>query len=505
MIITMQIMADFLSSLGTPSKYGHFRKTPLSRPVLWDRHILPVPGKIYVADTAALPEMPEMPADCLLICTGVPPGQPYLIGKIPMIYLPDIELPALLNHVLDIYCGLTDWSHALQEIVFQDGSIDRLLQCSIPVFENPISVTDVKMNSIARYSPNSVPGSEDGPFAAALHDGPLAPVDATAVRKRIQKLGYDRVPRLCRDYGGHVYNVDLLLGNLHLGQVSIIDTNRPFRPGDSQLLEELAIWVTKAFQQRSAFLNSSTDSFRALMFDLLEGRSFSEKELCQRSFYPVGENGKAPALFCVAICLSEESERFSPGYIARLLEKEFPGLCAREYQGNTAALMSLPEEENDAQAFFSRLEALLRQLELHCGVSRNFQKLPSLRDHYQQAIAAQATGMRLNPSKSVYFFQDTVLPYMILHTTGGLSLEQICPRGLLKLRKSSRREYWDSLRAYLYNGYNASETARSLYLHRSTLLKHLNRAEQILGMKLEGADEMLYLQLCMRLIELNGE
>ena len=34
---------------------------------------------------------------------------------------------------------------------------------------------------------------------------------------------------------------------------------------------------------------------------------------------------------------------------------------------------------------------------------------------------------------------------------------------------------------------------------------HLSRAERILGMKLEGADKTLYLQMCMRLIERKGK
>ena len=72
--------------------------------------------------------------------------------------------------------------------------------------------------------------------------------------------------------------------------------------------------------------------------------------------------------------------------------------------------------------------------------------------------------------------------------------EEAEPRGIL-----------EGLKANLYNGCNASETARSLYLHRSTLLKHLSRVERILGKKLEGADETLYLQMCMRLIERKGK
>ena len=89
--------------------------------------------------------------------------------------------------------------------------------------------------------------------------------------------------------------------------------------------------------------------------------------------------------------------------------------------------------------------------------------------------------MQLSPSRSLW-----------QHRT--MRAEEAEPWGIL-----------EGLKAYLYNGCNASETARSLYLHRSTLLKHLSRAERILGMKLEGADETLYLQMYMRLIERKGK
>ena len=42
----------------------------------------------------------------------------------------------------------------------------------------------------------------------------------------------------------------------------------------------------------------------------------------------------------------------------------------------------------------------------------------------------------------LFFFQDTALPYMIVHAAGSLTVEQVCPGGLLELRKQSRGAYW---------------------------------------------------------------
>lgn len=57
----------------------------------------------------------------------------------------------------------------------------------------------------------------------------------------------------------------------------------------------------------------------------------------------------------------------------------------------------------------------------------------------------------------------------------------------------------NTFKSYMENNGNVSQTARSLHLHRQSLLYRLKRIEEITQMSLENADDIFLLELCMRL------
>ena len=56
-----------------------------------------------------------------------------------------------------------------------------------------------------------------------------------------------------------------------------------------------------------------------------------------------------------------------------------------------------------------------------------------------------------------------------------------------------------TFKSYMENKGNVSQTARSLHLHRQSLLYRLKRVEEITQMSLENADDIFLLELCIRL------
>ena len=57
-----------------------------------------------------------------------------------------------------------------------------------------------------------------------------------------------------------------------------------------------------------------------------------------------------------------------------------------------------------------------------------------------------------------------------------------------------------TLRAYLHNRTNVSLTARTLHLHRQSLLYRLNKIESLTGRSLDNADDLFVLELCVRIL-----
>ena len=70
----------------------------------------------------------------------------------------------------------------------------------------------------------------------------------------------------------------------------------------------------------------------------------------------------------------------------------------------------------------------------------------------------------------------------------------------LKFAERARSEYIRTLDLYLQNETSISKTAEALFVHRSSLLKRLDKIYRILGNTLDTPDERLYLRLCMELL-----
>ena len=80
----------------------------------------------------------------------------------------------------------------------------------------------------------------------------------------------------------------------------------------------------------------------------------------------------------------------------------------------------------------------------------------------------------------------------------------LCHEGLLALRDhdaAKGTEYMHTLRVYLDSNLNAVQSARQLFIHRSTLLYRLEKIREILDSPLNDPEELLYLSLSFRLFE----
>ena len=82
----------------------------------------------------------------------------------------------------------------------------------------------------------------------------------------------------------------------------------------------------------------------------------------------------------------------------------------------------------------------------------------------------------------------------------------LCYEKLLDLVQSDKvqnTEYIKTLRTYLEHNLNTVQSAKSLFIHRSTFLYRLERIRSILETDLEDADELFYLNLSLHLLDMD--
>ena len=82
-----------------------------------------------------------------------------------------------------------------------------------------------------------------------------------------------------------------------------------------------------------------------------------------------------------------------------------------------------------------------------------------------------------------------------------------CSQKLLILRDydaEHNTEFYETLRTYLDNHLNAVQSAKELFIHRSTFLYRMDRIKELIGLDMEDKDMLLYLMISYRLLDASG-
>lgn len=106
------------------------------------------------------------------------------------------------------------------------------------------------------------------------------------------------------------------------------------------------------------------------------------------------------------------------------------------------------------------------------------------------------------------FYYDTYAIYHCLELCAPqVSLLQLCHSAVLKLESYDRKngtELLGTLHAYLSCHRNLSEAAASLYIHRNTLSKRLEKINDLISVDFNDAETVFHLMFSYRILEYYG-
>lgn len=499
MNVTMEMIADRLSVLEGVRVYGFFRPTALSVPRVFDRDIVALERSLLVSKAELLPEEPEIPPTSLLICAGITDKPQYHRNNFPFIEVPEVAFSALFLEVQNIYDSFLRWEEQAKRILREDADVERLLWAALPLLENSVSVTDTSMNSITRaFFPGRVEMNRGVTELNTQGINPVPVSNALDVRERIARSGYDVEPRLCEDYGGTVYNIDLFFGAVHIGQLSLMASERPFCPSDPQLLKLLARQVEKAFQIKSKMLEDQQGSLKMMLEAMLQGRHVNARRL--REALPVPALPQVPRERFLAAFLAEDSGVFSTGYLQNLFERRIPGSFTMLHHGGVVCLIDGCVYPGSREELMQHLDELAQELSMSVGLSRWFSEIGQLMTAVSQAEIAAGEGRGDSPR--VRWFEEAALGYMLHQLSGGFTAADLAPDGfgaLLEYCATASVDYLAVLQTYLDQRGNATEAAKLLYLNRSTFLKRMQKIRFFLADALDDPDKLLRLSICMKI------
>lgn len=196
-------------------------------------------------------------------------------------------------------------------------------------------------------------------------------------------------------------------------------------------------------------------------------------------------------------------------YISGKFEETWSNSCAIVAGDDIILILnhSISKNLDDEHKFFHVLAYIVRDFVCKAGVSDSFEGLNKISSYLLQARKALEIGQKCSANKWYFKFSDYALDYMYDRIISEFSYDQLISEAIRKLIEydlKNNTEYLKTLEVYLQNNCNSTHTAEELYIHRTTLIRRIERIEEITKINFNDSETRIYLILSFWILEKLG-
>ncbi|MDO4521774.1 MAG: helix-turn-helix domain-containing protein [Eubacteriales bacterium] len=410
----------------------------------------------------------------------------------------------ILNLLQQIYDDCEAWDERVDDLVIGNAGMDKVLQEMAEFLGNPVFVMGLD------FSLSAEAGMEKLPDKARLftEDG----LNMEYMNALVQSSAYEMLVKekhtvLYRDHssGLRTLNRNLMTDGQPTHRVVMTEGDTELTPGKICLMEAVVSRLEYLVSHENA--NSKAGTLEQIFQKLLTDRTADYVQVSrQLSAAGWGKNHRYQCLLLQITYLNQKL--LSTKAICRYIQKQLPDSISFFYQDEVVTYFNLTRLELTEEEVAAKMVYFIRDSYLKAGYSRVMQGHMNLRRQYVQARTAIDVGGRKKPYLWIHHFNQVAMPYIMEQITRRLPGSMLCHEGLLRLQRSDREnrtEYVRTLKVYLDQHLNASQTANVLFIHRSTFLYRMEKIREILQSEMDDPEEIFYLELSMRLLEQEEE
>lgn len=490
MKLNLSIIQDHLGLLFTAKISGAGSKNRLlDRPKLYLPGGKLEPEQLYISKPDALPGLP--PCNGLtVICTEGKIPQAWLYSSAAVLSVEgQQDLVGLFQQVHAVFDKFQQWELELTQELTKDTDFDvcNVIRLGLSVLENPFSMMDGAMRVVF--------SSEVTPDGITVTDCPYTlDMDQTLnIKNACRQERLIRTPYLSAVdmVGNRCYCFNLYSMGHFAGCAWLSDTNRPFRDSDFALADFFFSIFQQAYQKHLRTLTDTESPKITALRKLLKHKEVTQQE------YDLFQLEPGEKWHCFKLREKDLTHSMPTDYMYATLYALLPGtVLATFLSGAIVGLLKFEENSENMSLF----QDLLHRMDYFCGISNAFTDIREMDNYVLQAefvvsyFSVEEGNMRL--------FKNSLLPYLLHQCQEKLPIAELESESIRILRQYDTQrgtEYLKTLEAYLRNEMSVSRTSEELYIHRSSLLKRLDKILRLTGFDLEDADARLYLRIYFRL------
>ena len=494
--IADRLPTDFGAQLhGVPEEPEFF-----GRPVLYEPGMVFEAGTLYIARGNSLPDKAPT-CDCAIICVGsTAPWQRKSAGASLLHVTRESNLVAVLNAVQAIYNDCDAWDTRLRNEIEKDldFDIDAVLVQASAFLGRTLCIVDQNLQVVLS---TAISPDENGKPTVTVDDT----VMNLSTELTVQVKEVCRLERMIREpyfsalrspessYCNNLYPLDYFAGC-----VSVSEHGMPFRDGELPLIDHFFALFQKAYLKYLRTNANNADSGLDALRNVLDHKPLSRHETELLAL------GADEQWCCFRLRKRRVGQSLPSDYLHATLNGRFPGtVYAVVFKQAVVGLIRVSKSTD--LAIDPQLVELGREVErmgYYGGVSNAFSELTDIDQHLLQAEFAAARGR--DEKRPLYFFHDYALSYLLDACCAEMPVEAVMGQGLKNLRAHDLgrgSEHVRTLELYLQNECNVTRTASDLHIHRSSLLKRLDKIKAMLDDDLDDPNHRLYYRLCLALMD----
>jgi len=414
----------------------------------------------------------------------------------------NISLRDLFNQVLRVFSKITKWIITLEKSVSRRNGLKDLLDISEPIFQNFITIQDSTFKLLC-YTENIIPPSIVMSRLIKFGYHPPETMELFRKHRRLEQFKMTTDVVINRDKA--TSKNDIVKKTIHIGGsiLIMIVMDCCGRLANNAIVEMFEILVSyiERYAELDIAQTGGIGGVKALAADILEKNVDDIEEARTRAIYcgfPFDND------FRLYVFAFEDDDNVPTTHIIHLLSEVFTDAIVFSWNQDVMLLESITTDISDTcQSVITTLE----RSDFTCGISNDFNCLWNLPSAHKQAVIAVDVSSRLsdrapNNIHDHFCMFSASLTYHVISASYRATPEafknSFISRSLSILRDYDNRHRTETakiLRVFLENERSATATAAIMHMHRNTVLYHMDKISNLLGLSLDNPDTRLQLLL----------
>lgn len=459
---------------------------------------------LYVTDSSHFQKIFSSASGCTFIILG---ELDYSTKKlmdfdINLISISDsFSVGQVFNEIQSIFQKYNIWEQKMVlEILNKNFSIEALFQKLMDIgakmLNNPIALFDISSTLIA-YSGDIPQDISSSIWNEVLTTGRYHTEELDVRQRKVayrDKTLSDEEPiyssSYIERYGENFVFVNLLFEGKAFATLAATDISSVFTPGQISIVNLLKNILEIAYNHTQHF-EMTTEIPNYFIESLFKGEKVEDRVLEYHLNQLNWKVNDTYVLLNIADFHGNILPEVQSAELIKHYEDYFSDYIVLAYENSIIFILNSSKQSFLENVEVEKLEILLSENEMLCGISAEFYDFADLKYAYIQSKSAIKTEFNHEQPNTISYFEEIYKENLISILSEHTSLKSLTHPKLLDLWKDGKitLENLETLAMYFLSGQNIVHTAEKLFIHRNTLSYRINKLEELLEMNFKKLED----------------